>query len=50
VETKQAKSKTVDFKVKLRFNGYSRGQIVKGVERKKAEAWVKKERGEIVTA
>jgi hypothetical protein len=48
VEAKQVKSKTVNFKVKLKFNGYKRGQIIRNVERSKANLWVSKERGEIV--
>lgn len=43
-----AKQKTVDFKVKVPFNGYNRGKIIKGVDVKKAAKWALKERGEIL--
>jgi len=45
---KKVKSNTVKFRVSVPFNGYSRGQIINGVERAKAAKWVLKERGEII--
>ena len=45
---KVVKSNLVKFQVRIPFNGYKRGSILNGVERKKANIWVSKNRGTIV--
>lgn len=45
---KVVKSNLVKFLVRIPFNGHKRGSILNGVERKKANIWVSKNRGSIV--